>query len=52
MLNGIQEKGLNKNGDMNIKIRKYLGRSLSDLLDHTEPRLRKQPDKFMQEQTT
>ena len=32
MLNGVQEKGLNKNADTNIKIRKYLCASSTDIL--------------------
>ena len=44
MLNGIQEKWLNKNGDMNIKIRKYPDASLADILDHIKPSFRKEPD--------
>ena len=44
MLNGIQEKGLNKNADINIKIRKYPGASSTDILDHIKPNLRKEPD--------
>ena len=31
MSNDIQEKGLNKNADMNINIRKYPGVSLTDI---------------------
>ena len=44
MLNGIQEKWLNKNADINIKIRKYPGASSNDILDHIKPSLRKEPD--------
>ena len=47
MLNGLQEKGLNKNADMNIKIRKYLGASSTDILDHNKPSLRKEPDQIL-----
>ena len=32
MINGVQEKGLNKNADINIKTRKYPGASLTDIL--------------------
>ena len=32
MINGVQEKGLNKNADINFKIRKYPGASLTDIL--------------------
>ena len=47
MLNGVQEKGLNKNADINIKIRKYLGASSNDILDHIRPSLRKEPDQII-----
>ena len=39
MLNGIQENGLNENANMNIKIRKYPGKSSTDKLDHIKPSL-------------
>ena len=45
MLNGVQEKGLN--ADINIKIRKYPGASLTDMLDHIRPSLRKEPDQII-----
>ena len=32
MINGVQEKGLNKNADINFKIRKYPGASLTNIL--------------------
>ena len=47
MLNGIQEKGLNKNADINIQIRKYPGASSTDILDHIKPSLRKKPDQIV-----
>ena len=47
MLNGIQEKRLNKNVDINIKIRKYPGTSSTDILDHIKPILRKEPDQIL-----
>ena len=47
MLNGVQEKGLNKNADINIKIRKYPGASSTDILDHITPSLRKEPDQII-----
>ena len=47
MLNGVQEKGLNKNADINIKIRKYSGASSTDILDHIRPSLRKEPDQII-----
>ena len=47
MLNGVQEKGLNKNADIKVKIRKYPGGSSTDMLDHISPRLRKEPDQII-----
>ena len=47
MLDGIQEKGLNKNGDINIKIRKYPGASSTGILDHIKPSLRKESDQIV-----
>ena len=47
MLNGIQEKGLSKNADTNIKIRKYPGASSTNILDHIKPSLRKEPDQIV-----
>ena len=45
MLNGVQEKELN--ADINIKIRKYPGASLTEMLDHIRPSLRKEPDQII-----
>ena len=47
MLNDVQEKELNKNTDINIKIRKYPGASSTDMLDHIRPSLRKEPDQII-----
>ena len=47
MLNGIQEKELNKNVDIKTQIRKYLGASSTDILDHIKPSLRKKPDQIV-----
>ena len=47
MFTGIQEKGLNKNADINIKMRKYPGASSTDILDHIKPSLRKEPDQIV-----
>ena len=47
MFNGIQEKGLNKNADINIKIGKHPGASPTDILDHIKPSLRKEPDQIV-----
>ena len=46
MINGVQGKGLNKNADTSIKIRKYPGASSTDILDHIRPTLRKEPDQI------
>ena len=46
MLNGVQEKGLNKNADINIRIRKHHGASLTDM-DHIRPSLRKEADQII-----
>ena len=47
MLNGIQERGLNKNADISIRIRKYPGASSTDILDHIKLSLRKEPDQIV-----
>ena len=47
MVNGIQEKGMNKDSNMIIKIRKYPGASSTDILDHIKPSLRKDPDQIL-----
>ena len=47
MLNGIQEKGLNKNAVLDIKIRKYPGVSSTDILDNIKRSLRKEPDQIL-----
>ena len=47
MLNGIQEKELDKNTDINIKIRKYPGVSSTDILNHIKPSLRREPDQIL-----
>ena len=41
MLNGIQEKGLNENTGINIKIRKYPGASSTDILDPIKAKFKK-----------
>ena len=46
-LNDIQEKGLNKNADINIKIQKYPGPSSTDILEYIKPSLRKEPDQIV-----
>ena len=47
MLHGVQEKRLNKNTDIIIKIRKYPGASTTNVLDHIKPNLRKEPDQIV-----
>lgn len=48
MLNVIQEKGLNENADIDIKIRKHPGASSTYiLLDHIKTSLRKEPDQIL-----
>ena len=47
MLNVVQGKELNKNADINIKIRKYPGASSSNILDHIRPSLRKELDQVI-----
>ena len=47
ILNGVQGKELNKNADINIKIRKYPGASSSNILDHIRPSLRKELDQVI-----
>ena len=44
MLNGIHERGTNKDENIKAKIRKYPGASSIDILDHTKPSLRKAPE--------
>ena len=47
MLNCIQGKGLNKNTDINFKIRKCPGASSINILDRIKPSLRKEPDQIL-----
>ena len=47
MLHGIQEKGLNKNTNIIIKIWEYPGASTTNILDHIKPNLRKEPDQIV-----
>ena len=47
MLNGIQEKGLNKNANINIKIGKYPGLSSTEILDYMKSSLRIKPDRIV-----
>ena len=47
LLNGVQEKGMNKDSNMIIKVRKYPGATSTDILDHIRPTLRKEPDQIL-----
>ena len=47
MVNGIQEKGLNKNANINIKIGKYPGLSSTEILDYIKSSLRIKPDRIV-----
>ena len=47
MLNGIHEKGMNKDENIKVKIRKYPGASSIDILDHIKPSLRKAPEQII-----
>ena len=48
MLNSmLKEKELNKNADINIKIRKYPGASSTDILIYIKPSLRKKTDQIV-----
>ena len=44
MLNGIYERGMNKDKNIKVKIRKYPGTSSIDILDHIKPSLWKAPE--------
>ena len=47
MLNGIHERGMNKNQNIKVKIRKYPGASSIDILDHIKPSFRKAPEQII-----
>ena len=47
MLNGIQERGMNKDENIKVKIRKYPGGCSIDILDHIKPILRKAPGQII-----
>ena len=47
MLNGIHERGMNKDENIKVKIRKYSGASSIDILDHIKPSLRKAPEQII-----
>ena len=47
MLNGIHERGVNKDENIKVKIRKYPGVSSIYILDHIKPTLRKAPEQII-----
>ena len=47
MLNGIHERGRNKDENIKVKIRKYPGTSSIDILDHIKTSLRKAPEQII-----
>ena len=47
MLNGIHERGMNKDENIKVKIRKYPGASSIDILDHIKPSLQKAPEQII-----
>ena len=47
MLNGIQERGMNKDENIKVKIWEYPGASSIDILDHIKPSLRKAPEQIL-----
>ena len=47
MLNGFHERGMNKDENIKLKIRKYPGASSIDILDHIKPSLRKAPEQII-----
>ena len=46
MLNGIHERGLNKDEHIKVKLWRYPGASSIDISDHKKPSLRKEPEKL------
>ena len=47
MLNGIHERGMNKDENIKVKIRKYPGASSIYISDHIKPSLRKAPEQII-----
>ena len=47
MLNGIHERGMNKDENIKVKIRIYPGASSIDILEHIKPSLRKAPEQII-----
>ena len=47
MFNGIHERGMNKDENIKVKIRKYPGASSIDILDHIKPSLPKAPEEII-----
>ena len=46
MLNGIRERGLNKDEHIKVKLWRYPDASSIDISDHQKPSLRKEPEKL------
>ena len=47
MLNGIHERGMNKDKNIKVKIQEYPGASSIDILDHIKPSLWKAPEQMI-----
>ena len=47
LLNDIHERGMNKDENIKVKIRKYPGASSIDILDHIKPSLRKAQEQII-----
>ena len=47
MLNSIHERGMNKDENIKMKIRKNPGAFSIDILDHIKPSLRKAPEQII-----
>ena len=47
MFNGIHERGMNKDENIKVKVRKYPGASSIDILDHIKPSLRKASEQII-----
>ena len=47
MLNSIHKRGINKDENIKVKVRKYPGTSSIDILDHIKPSLQKAPEQII-----
>ena len=47
MLNGIHERGMNKDENIKVKIWKYPGADSTDILDHIKPSLWKMQEQII-----